>query len=334
MRSSRELTETTPGTGAAILTRRGSRLAINPMVAAYVVAMGLFFLGAIFEPGYLAPSHVVTVISLAAVLGIVAAGQTLVIISGGIDLSVGAVLTCAEVMTVVWASGSDGHWWALVAVLVVAVAVGFANALGIYAFNIQPLIMTLAMQGILTGGVLVITNANPAGLPPPTLARLMTGQIAGLPAGQLIVWLIIAAITMIVLHKTGFGRSIFAYGTNARTARIAGLRRLPMTIGVYVFSSVIAAVGGIVLAGYAQSGQFGVGDTYLMPSIAAVALGGTSILGGSGSYFGTIAGVIILSVIDDLVNLANIAAAAREVITGLTILLVLLAYGRQRRLRQ
>lgn len=323
--------------GGSVLARvpiRVPPLAISPTVAAYVIAVALFALGAVIQPGFLSPTSVITVIGLASVLGIVAAGQTLVIISGGIDMSLGAVLTLAEVMTVIWSHGSDSNWPVIVVVVLVAGGVGVINALGIYLLDIQPLIMTLAMGGILTGGLLVMTNANPAGLPPPTLTRLVTMQIGGLPVGQLAAWVVIGAVTLVVLHKTSFGRSLYAFGTNARTARLAGLRRLPMTLSVYIYSSVIAALGGVVLAGYAQSGQFGVGDTYVLPSIAAVAVGGTSILGGSGSYIGTIAGVIILTVISDLVNLANVPAAAREIITGLAILIVLLAYGRQRRLRQ
>jgi ribose transport system permease protein len=126
---------------------------------------------------------------------------------------------------------------------------------------------------------------------------------------------------------------VFAYGASARTARLAGLRSGSTLVGTYCFSAVTAAVAGIALAGYTGSGDFGIGDTYLFPSIGAVVIGGTSILGGRGSYIGTIAGVLILSVLQAILIVLNIDAAGREITEGLAILLILVLYAREGRLR-
>jgi ribose transport system permease protein len=310
----------------------GIRRLITPTVGAYLAAVALLLVGEALHRGFLNSGHLSTLVALISVLGIVAAGQTIVIVTGGIDLSVGATLTFAEVMSGYWIQGHTGRWPVLLLVIGVAALIGLANAAGITALGIQPLIMTLGAGAVTSGAVLVLTNGSSTGRPPKFLAEAMTRS--GWLSSLLLLWLVVSIVTYLLLHRSKSGRQMFAIGTNPRVARLAGIRQSPTLYGVYVFSAVTAALAGIALAGYTGSGDFGVGDTYLFPSIGAVVIGGTSILGGRGSYVGTIAGVPILGTIDSILTLSNIAAAGRQIATGLAILVILVLYARERRLRQ
>ena len=309
-----------------------SRLRMTPTVAAYGAAVLAGVVGQILHPGFLGSAHLSTVLSLVAVLGIVAAGQTFVIITGGIDLSVSGILAFGEVMTPYWVQGHSSRWPILLLIIVIAAALGAINAIGITVFAIQPLIMTLGVGAIVDGAVLVLTGGSSTGLPPAWLAHSMAHN--GWLSGLLITWVVVSVLAYMLLHRSTFGRRVFAIGTSPRAARLAGIQSWPTLLGVYAFSAVMAAIAGIVLAGYSGSGDFGIGDTYLFPSIGAVVIGGTSILGGRGGYIGTIAGVLILGVIDSILTLSNIAAAGRQIAQGLAILLILILYARERRLRQ
>lgn len=312
--------------------RPGILRMITPTIAAYMAAVVLLLLGGVLHSGFLTSSHLSTMMALISVLGVVAAGQTVVIVTGGIDLSVSATLTFAEVMTGYWCQGQTGRWPFLLLILGVAVVIGLVNAIGITILEIEPLIITLGVGAVLSAAVLIMTNGSSTGRPPRFLAQAMTHS--GWLSSLLLLWLAVSIATYLLLHRSRFGRQMFAIGTNARAARLAGISRSSTLLSVYVFSSVMAALAGIALAGYTGSGDFGIGDTYLFPSIGAVVIGGTSILGGRGSYIGTIAGILILGTIDSILTLSNIAAAGRQIATGLAILVVLVLYARERRLRQ
>lgn len=316
---------------SAEASSRRSKVA-SPVILGFVATVALTLVGGVLDPGFLSSAHLFTMINLAAVLGIVAAGQTVVIITGGIDLSVAATLTFAEVMTTFWVNGETGRWPLLLVILAIALVIGLCNAIGVTLLQIQPMIMTLGVGAVVGAAVLIITSGSSTGRPPHFLVVAMTRQ--GVTSGLLLLWILISVITFVLLHRSTFGRRAFAYGTSARTARLAGLRSGTTLVGTYCFSSLMAAVAGIALAGYTGSGDFGIGDTYLFPSIGAVVIGGTSILGGRGNYVGTISGVLILSVIEGILIVLNIDAAGRQITEGLAILVILVAYARERRLRQ
>lgn len=305
---------------------------LNPVLLGFVAAVALTLVGGLLDPKFLSSAHLFTMVNLAAVLGIVAAGQTVVIITGGIDLSLGATLTAAEVMTAYWVNGDPGRWPYLLVILAIALVIGLCNAIGVTLLQIQPMIMTLGVGAVVSAAVLIITSGSSTGRPPHFLVSVMTRQ--GITSGLVLLWIVISVVTFVLLHRSTFGRRAFAYGTSARTARLAGLRSGSILVGTYCFSALMAALAGMALAGYTGSGDFGVGDTYLFPSIGAVVIGGTSILGGRGNYIGTIAGVLILSVIEGILIVLNIDAAGRQITEGLAILVILVAYARERRLRQ
>ena len=321
-----------PGATAVAPAPRRGRLKPSPIAAAYLVVVGLAIVGQIQSSTFLTFNHIAVLLGLTAVLGIGSAGQTVVILSAGIDLSVGAVISATNVLTVQWTHGSDSLLWVLLPILAIGAAIGLLSGLGIALLKISPLIMTLGMASIVSGFVLVVTNGQSGAQPSPALEDAMTGRLLGLP-GTVWAWIAAALITVVLLGATRFGREVLALGSNSRAARLAGVSPTATTLGIYAFSGLMAAFGGIVLAGFTGASAFGIGDQYTLLTIAAVVIGGASILGGRGSYLGTIAGAVILSALIDILTVANVAAAGRQIVQGVAILLILVIYGRERRLR-
>lgn len=310
---------------------------ISPPLAALLLAIGLFFLGGVLRPGFVSSGQAINIVRLAAFLGIIAAGQTLVIISGGagIDLSVGAVVTLGAILVFRYVDGHNSRVVpALGLALAVGSAIGFVNGIGITFLGIPPLVMTLGMAGVVQGLILVVTQGEMMGDAAPIMSKLISEPlIFGIP-GVVIIWLILGGLIWLLLERTRYGKQLFAVGVNRRTSRFSGVRVPLMVIVTYTLSGMLAALGGFMVLGFTGSVFLNLGDRYLFPSIAAVVVGGTVLAGGSGSYFGTMSGALVLTLITSLLTAVQLPEAARLIVLG-TILLVLLSiYGRQRRLRQ
>lgn len=311
---------------ATSLQRSLVRAARSSQLRIYLVMVALFFCSVALEPNYLNFQHINELMLLAAFLGIVSLGQTLVIITGGIDLSVayafnlgGVVLTQVTV--------THGAFAAVVAVIVVGVVIGLCNGLGVELLSISPMIMTLAMNSILKSVTYVYTNGTPSGLPPLWLTYMATQSFCGVKIGILL-WLLMAVLIMLLLAKTAFGRKVYAVGNSATVSFLSGINKKRTVIVVYVLSSVFAVTGGMLMSGYSYSSYLGMGDIYQLSSVAAVVIGGTSILGGMGGYTGTIAGVAIIYILMSILTVLNIRDAGRMIVNGVVIIAVLFLYGR------
>lgn len=309
-------------------SRRGTLLA-------YVAIIVLFIIGGIYRPSFVQPGNIGVLLLLAAFVGIAAAGQTFVILIGGIDLSVPWVLNAMAVLLTTTSLGLNNRaWWVVPLVLLVGTIIGVVNGLGITLFDIPPVVMTLGMNGVMQGLVLGFTNgftcAACNSLAPPVVQSAITGQVLGLPAG-LIVWAVIAIIVGMILSLTTLGRRIYALGNNALAAYLAGINVRLVTVIVYGLGGLFAAIAGIALTAFGQQATLGMGDPYLFDSIAAVVIGGTAILGGRGNYWGTIAGTIFLVVLRAVLQEYNISEAGRSIASGVVILVALLLYGRETR---
>jgi ribose transport system permease protein len=291
------------------------------IVLAYLGMLALLLLTSLFSRGFLAPGHLRTIAVLAAFIGIVAIGQTFVIIGGGIDLSVPWVLNCAAVLLTPLSHGADGPLiWAIPLLIAAGALVGAANGLGIALFGVPPIIMTLAVNVILQGAILVHTGGAPPGMSPAFVQFLATGRIWSIPA-VLFIWAALAAIAAFVLSRTAFGRHLYALGTSRSVAEFSGLPTSATTVLAYTVSGATAALAGILLAGYSGQAYLGMGDPYLFTSIAAVAIGGASILGGSGHYVGTIAGAFVLTILTGLLPALNLSNGALLIVYGAVILI-------------
>lgn len=301
------------------------------IVLAYTAALVLFGITSVFSHGFASSSHIRVLLVEATFIGIVALGQTFVILGGGIDLSAPWTLTAAAMIVTEIAGGHDGPLgWGIPLVLALGAAIGLANGLGVTVLGVSPIIMTLAVNGIVEGGLLLHTHGAPPTGAPHLVVQLATGTLGPIPIA-LLIWIGIAAVATLILTWTAFGRQLYAVGTNMTVAEYSGVPTRRVVVSSYVVSGVAAAGAGILLAGFSGQAYLGMGDPYLFSSVAAVAIGGASILGGSGHYVGTIAGALILTVLAGLLPILNLDEAALQVIYGVVILVTLsLASGRLR----
>lgn len=305
---------------------------IPPAAVALVLSILLFLAGGLVQPNFVNVEQAINIVRLAAFLGIIAAGQTLVIIAGGegIDLSVGAVVTLGAILTFMVSGGSnDNFWLALLVVLGAGAAIGLVNGLGIVYIRIPPLVMTLGMAGVVGGTILAVTRGDIPGGVPRLLPALVTGRLLGVP-GAVYIWALFGLGMWFVLQRTRYGRELFAVGVNRTTAALSGVNVPGVVILTYTLSGLLAALGGLLLLGFTQRVFLSLGESYLFPSIAAVVVGGTVLAGGRGSYFGTMAGALVLTMTESLLRAMRMGEAYQLIVFGAILVILLSVYGRQR----
>ncbi len=301
------------------------RNSIMVLIALLVALAGVID---IIRPGAVNANWVSNIFEFAAPLGILAAGQTLVVITGGIDLSVANVATAAAY--VMASQAPYGVTRAIILGLLVGMLVGLINGVGVAVFKVQPLIMTLAMGLVVTGSLTVYEQAVARGVPsvPDVIRTLGSGNVLVYVPVSLFLWALIAAVLIIGLRGTGFGRLLFALGDNPEATRLAGVRAWQVLLANYAICGFLSAVAGLVLAGTVNAADLGLANIMLLPSVAAVVIGGTSIFGGSGSYSGTIVGALILTVLNSVLTLLDVPDAVKQVLYGAIIVLLAAAYTR------
>lgn len=302
---------------------------------ALVAAIVVFVVGDIIQPGFASADGVQTVLVVASFVGLVAAGQTFVVLIGGIDLSVPWMLNSAAVLLAVTSEGSNARsWWAIPLVLLIGLAMGALNGIGVAYLAVPAVVMTLGMNGILQGLILGVTGGftceTCSSPPPPALATLVSGKVLGIP-GELVVWLVVAVIITVVLSWTTFGRRIYATGNNSRASLLSGVNTQLLTVGLYALSGLLATLAGMLLMAYGGKATLGMGDPYLFQSIAAVVIGGIYILGGRGHYLGALVGAITLTAVVSVLLAKNMPDYGRDIVYGCTVLVILLFYGRAER---
>ena len=313
------LPETPPGLSRRVWTAANRQ---NRSIAlAYLIALVLFLITTTFTPGFASPTHIKQLLIEASFIGIVGLGQTFVIIGGGIDLSIPYVVNAAGIILTILTAGQNGPLiWVIPILIVLAAVVGLINGVGIAVLGISPIIMTLGMNVIVEGALLVYMGGQQVSKAPPLIVQWTFGAIGPLPINTLI-WLGLALIASVSLSWTTFGRRLYALGTSRIVAEFSGVNVVPIMIGTYVICAVAAAVAGILYTGFVAQPYLGMGDPYLFASVAAVAVGGAPLIGGSGHYIGTIAGALILTVLADLLPILNLDPGALQIIYGVTILL-------------
>ncbi len=318
------------------------RLTISPPVAAILLAVVLFLLSGLLPNGFgsnlsVARAQAVNIIRLSVFLGVIAAGQTLVIISGseGIDLSAGAVVTLSAIVTYVIVNGQDGRVLpALAAAIFVGAVIGLVNGIGVAYLKISPLVMTLGMSGVVTGLILVTQHGNVSGAVSPMMTKIIARPLLlGIP-GAILIWIVFAGLMWLMMERTAFGKYLFAIGTNRTTARLSGVNVIGMVLATYALAGALSGLGGFLVVGNTGVVFINIGNPFLFPSIAAVAVGGTLLSGGKGSYFGTMAGALVLTLITSLLTTMQMPDSVRRMVLGGTLLILISIYGRQRGFRQ
>jgi ribose transport system permease protein len=295
------------------------REALRYSAPAYV-AMALVLLVTVVVYGGLDARYVNSLVVLSCFLAILALGQGTVILTGGLDLSLPWTIALSAILLAGITNGANGPAiWAIPVVLILGALVGLFNGMGIVLLGLPPIVVTLATNGILEGLALVYCNGTPGGFAPPSLHWLMTGRLLG-PTP--IVWLMVLFViaSTLLLGRTTFGRRVYAVGNNAKVAYLSGVNVGPTLIGAYVLSGLCSALVGILLAGFNGQASLGMGDEYLLPSIAVVVVGGTLITGGRGHYVGMLGGVLLLTALQTLLAGTTLPFAVRGIIFGLVLL--------------
>ena len=267
-----------------------------------------------------------TTFLFAAVLGLMAAGQTLVMLTGGVDLSVATTATAGAFA--VSRFGTEGSAKAILIALVIGLGIGLVNGIGIALFRVNALIMTLGISTITLGLLTVQAQKQFTALVPNFVVTLGSGRFLTYIPYDLLVWAPVAAAIILGLRYSGIGRMIYAVGDNPAASRLAGVRTWQVLLFVYATCGVLSAGAGILLVGFNNAADLGIAGPFLLPSVAAVVIGGTSIFGGLGGYSGTILGALILTVLDSLLTILNASQAARQIIYGLIVLALAAIYAR------
>jgi ribose transport system permease protein len=318
--------------------QRGSAKISRETVSAITVAVlcVLLLLSARFvSPSLGSWSQVETVLVLGFFLVVLSFGQGLVILSGGLDLSLPATITMGGILATTWVgSGNPATWYLLPAVLIACGAVGLISGLGVVWLRVPPFIMTMAMSLIVASALLGFTNGTPRGAAPDVAILLMKGRAFGLPV-PVIVLIGFVTLAWLFQSRSVFGRYVYAVGTNVEAARIAGVPVLFARLLPYVLSAMCAGFVGIALAGYSNGATLRMGDDYLLSSIAAVVIGGSAILGGRGTYLGSVGGAILLTTLGTIISALGFEFGIRTIIEGSIVLVALLLLREElfRRLR-
>lgn len=302
--------------------------------------------GVIFSPRrhgvilFLAPDNIANIVRAVSETGIIAIGMTFVIITAGIDLSVGAVLGLSSVVTAtMMVSGGFGLMTTLLAVLMMGTVFGLVQGMISSRFRLEPFIVTLAGLQAARGLALVVSGnqyinisyGDGPGLAPPIFAVLGERLFDNVVPVATIVFIVFAGIATLVLNTTRFGRYVFAVGGNDRAARISGVPVSAIKISVYAITGFASALAGIVHAGQFNFGSANDGAGYELTAIAAVVIGGTSLFGGSGSMVGTVAGTIMLGALANILQLNNITPAMQLLATAAIIVLAAMLQSLVRR---
>jgi ribose transport system permease protein len=298
------------------------------MLALFGILVGLFVITSLIDSYFFSIPSVGITFQLAAPLGLLAAGQTICMLTGGIDLSIAMIATGAAF--IVGVKSPSGVVPALAWAALYCIVVGSINGLAVGLFGMNPLIMTLGMNAVLIGvfTVGVTTFLKGSSSMPEILVTASTGIVFFDPISwPLIIWVVIGGLLLFMLTRTGLGRLIYAIGDNAKAARLAGVKVWQVQWATYVICALLGGVGGILLGGQSGAVAISLANSFLLPSVAAVVIGGTSIMGGMGNYTGTVMGTLILTVLSYLLATINSSEAVKQMIYGGIVLALAWVYS-------
>jgi ribose transport system permease protein len=311
------------GTGIRALFRERPIIPLLGLLALLVI------LSQLIRPGIVTPNWAGVMIRAAIPLAILAGCQTMTMLTGGIDLSVGAVasMTGFLVATLV---ADTGLPLAILIALVVSALIGLVNGIGTGVFRVHPLIMTLAMSLVVLGlaNVWQLIRVQTGSGVPPEFRTVGADLFFGVLPVSLIVFVPLALLILFTLNRTGFGRLLYAIGDNEIASRLSGAKSWQVLTVLYVVSAVLAGIAGFLLSGLTNTASVTLGDSAVLPSVAAAVIGGTSIFGGRGTYSGTMIGALILTVISSILSSLGYPEAVRQILFGAMIVLVAAAYTR------
>ncbi len=292
----------------------------------------IVFVGSLAFPAFLTPKYLLQQAQIAAFLGIVATGAFTVILLGHIDLSVPWTMSASAIAATACA-GLEPHIPGAAAAaipigLLLGGLLGAINGFGVAVLRVPSMIWTLGVNAVVLGcSVLVTGGFAPKGEATALMRALAVGQTLGIPNATMI-WLMLGALAAFILTRFGVGRAIYAIGNGEKATYLAGIRTSGVIFSTFIFAGLCSALGGLLLAGYANQAYQAMGDPYLLPAIATVVVGGTSIQGGRGLILNVMLAVAFVTLLTSLLSVLQISEAQRQVVYGSVILITLLIYGR------
>jgi len=321
----------------------------RPTLIAFLCVIVLLLLGALYSPNFLSADYLLKQLQVASFLGVIASGLMLVILLGHIDLSIPWTISIGGMM----ATASAGFFGPQIGVplaipfgIVCGLAVGLVNGFGVAYLRAPSMIFTLGVNAVAQGLMVIHTGGfAPQDHATDATIELAAGHLIPGVANSVIVWFVVGLATVFVLSRTGLGRRIYAIGNRERAVFLSGVNTRRVVLTCFAISGACAGAGGVLLAGYANRSYQAMGDAYLLPAIAAVVLGGTSVMGGKGRYLGTVVGVILITILQSILSvlqpqalLAELgmklpAESVRQIIFGIVIVGMLLLYGREKAIR-
>ncbi|HWA18278.1 MAG TPA: ABC transporter permease [Devosia sp.] len=314
-------------------------------IIAFGCSIALLLVGAIAQPSFLSIDYLVQQLQIASFLGIVATGMMLIILLGHIDLSIPWTIGVGGMMATAATGffGAGAEWFAIPFGILCGMAVGLVNGLGVAYLRAPSMIFTLGVNAVAQGLMVYHTGGfAPQDNALPLMRELAVGRLVPGVPNPLLVWAVVGAIAVFILTRTTLGRRIYAIGNRERAVYLSGVDAKLVVLICFVISGACAAATGIMLSGWANRSYQAMGDPYLLPAIAAVVLGGANVMGGRGTYVGTVAGVVLITLLQSIlsvvqpqnifaqIGIAVSAEAVRQIAFGIVIIGMLLLYGREK----
>ena len=307
----------------------------NQIGMALVISAVLFAVNIAINPASFNANTFGSIIALTLLLSFASAGQTLIMITGGIDLSVGAVMSMAAIFTANTMAGQEGMMPMVIAqVIPMALIVGLINGIGVVKLKLPAMVITMCVSNVVTRLQYVYTQGLPTGTTSAFFTRTLQYRFFGVIPGMAVYAIVIFGIVLYILNRSRYGQQLFLTGNNKNAAYLAGVRSDMVEILAYVLGSVLAGIAGIIGAGYMNFVICQSLDSYTMMSIVAVVVGGTLLVGGKGSYLGTAVGALLIIVLSNCLSVLNSSDAVRSIIMGGVLILILAVYNKEKPIRQ
>lgn len=313
----------------------------RPVLLAFACIILLLLAGSLYTTSFLSPEYLLKQLQLGSYLGIIASGVMLVILLGHIDLSIPWVLTSSAMIST-WAAGSGDFGTAMAVPIGLSWGLfcGLINGLGVAYLRVPSMIFTLGVNAVLQGLMVLLTGgSSPQDYATDLMKTMGSGYSFGVPH-SLLIWIMVGLLVVYILKKTAFGRYVFAFGNSEPASYLSGVNTNIVIIGCFAIAGACSALAGILLTGYGTKAAQAMGDPYLLPAIASVVLGGTYILGGRGTYLGTIAGVILITLLQSILRIVQLPESwrvifeapesLREIVYGVVIIGMMILYGREK----
>ncbi len=307
----------------------------SPARMAVIISLMLFAITVAFNPPSFNANTLNAVLLLTLLLSFAAAGQTMVLIGGGLDFSVGAMMSSAAILTTYLMNGQDGKFWLVFGLaMLMGAAVGFLNGFCSIKIDLPPMIVTMAISNVVTRVGYVLTQGSPSGWVGPSFRQSIVAKIAGVVPSLTLYALIVFPLVFFLLNRSRFGKQLYLMGNNPTAAALAGIKVNRVRVLMYIFSGMLSCFAGMIGAGYMSTARAQIFDEYAFTSLVAVIVGGTAFTGGIGSYTGSIAGALLITVLSNGLTVLQLSQPIRNIVQGVVMILLLILYNRARPVRQ